>query len=216
MHLGGGLFVPGGHCLMTLSKKDEIPGKSPGQNAVDTDEWVDRYGDTLYRYALYRIGDRAIAEDLVQETFLAALNSLSGFASRSSRQTWLLAILKHKILDHYRHRFNTLNSRIDSSEDIDSSFNEKGEWRKQLEDWSELPDNDLVRKEFSVVLKRCLAQLPRTQRNVFVLREIDGFETEEICKDCSVSSTNLWVLLYRARKRLRDCLGANWFTAGSL
>ncbi len=182
---------------------------------VDTNEWVDQYGDTLFRYALYRVSDRAIAEDLVQETFMAALNSAAGFASRSSQLTWLLGILKHKILDHYRHKLNTLNSRIDSTEDIDSSFNEKGEWRKQFDEWSELPDNALVRKEFSLVLKQCLSHLPQVQRTVFVLREVDGFETEEICKDCDLSSTNLWVLLHRARKKLRDCLDVNWFKAAN-
>ncbi len=80
-------------------------------NRIDTNSWVDRYGDTLFRYAFYRVSDRTIVEDLVQETFMAALNSAGSFASRSSQKTWLLGILKHKILDHYRHKLNTLNSR---------------------------------------------------------------------------------------------------------
>lgn len=201
---------------MSQLNKNDVPEELPNERTVNTDEWVDRYGNILYRYALYRVSDRAIAEDLVQETFLAALNSVAAFASKSSQQTWLLGILKHKILDHYRHKLNTLNSRIDSAEDIDSSFNEKGEWLKQLEEWSDLPDNALVRKEFSLVLKQCLSHLPDAQRNVFVLREVDGFETEEICKDCNLSSTNLWVLLHRARKKLRDCLETNWFKAGAV
>ena len=186
-----------------------MSSKQPLQ--TDTDTWVDRYGDVLFRFAVYRVKDRATAEDLVQDTFMAALKSTSEFSSRSTEQTWLLGILKHKILDYYRHKFSAFNSSIDSSDDIDASFNEKGEWRQQLEQWSDLPDNELSRKEFLEMLKFCLANLPALQCNVFVLREIDGYTTEEICKDGGLSSTNLWVLLHRARKKLRDCLTVNWF-----
>jgi RNA polymerase sigma-70 factor (ECF subfamily) len=147
----------------------------------------------------------------VQETFFAALKSINTFAAKSSQKTWLFSILKHKILDHYRHTLNTLNSRIDSSDDIDLSFNEKGEWRLQLDEWSEQPDNSLIRKEFSQVLHHCLAHLPDAQRAVFELREIDGFSTEELCKELNLSATNMLVLLHRARKKLRDCLETNWF-----
>jgi RNA polymerase sigma-70 factor (ECF subfamily) len=181
---------------------------------IDTSEWVDRYGDVLYRYALYRTSDKPAAEDLVQETFMAALKTISTFANKSSVQSWLLGILKHKVLDHYRHKMNNINSRIEYSDDIDSSFNEKGEWQKQLEQWPTQPDSEFSRKEFAHILRRCLSNLPSNQRCAFVLREIDGFDTEEICKDNDLTSTNLWVLLHRARKKLRDCLEANWFNTG--
>jgi RNA polymerase sigma-70 factor (ECF subfamily) len=182
---------------------------------VNTDTWVDRYGDTLFRYALYRTGDKHAAEDLVQDTLVSALKSASSFASKSSEQTWLLGILKYKVLDHYRRKYNKMNVQTDFSDDIDSSFNERGEWRKQLDQWSDLPDNELSRREFSQVLHLCLSKLPHIQKEVFVLREIDGFDTKEICKDRNLSSTNLWVLLHRARKKLRDCLEINWFKGGN-
>ncbi len=183
-------------------------------DVTDSDLWVDRYGDLLFRVALFRVNDREAAEDLVQETFIAAIKSATGFAAQSSEQTWLLGILKHKILDYYRHKYGKQNSSIDTTDDVDAAFTAKGEWRRQLEPWSELPDSELSRKEFAATLKDCLAGLPQIQRQVFLLREVDGYATEEICKDGGITSTNLWVLLHRARKKLRDCLDVNWFREG--
>lgn len=180
---------------------------------LDPADWVDRYGDYLFRYAMLRLRDRSTAEDLVQETFLAALKSRDAFSGRSSVSTWLVGILKHKIADHFRHQ-----AREAPREDADlrerqdpSLFDRSGHWRSGPADWGANPA-DLYRQEkFLDQFRKCLSGLSPNQANAFTLREIDGAGTAEICKVLNVSETNLWVILHRARMQLRQCLETYWF-----
>jgi RNA polymerase sigma-70 factor (ECF subfamily) len=180
-------------------------------NTIDTDAWVDRYADLLYRYALVRVSDRQVAEDLVQETFVSALNAAERFAGDSSEKTWLVGILKHKILDHYRRSHRGINKALDSTPDMDQFFDSTGHWREMPQHWGKNPETLLRNKEFVAVLYNCVDALPERQKRVFVMRELDGIEGEEISKVLGVTATNLWVMLHRARHRLRDCLQAKWF-----
>jgi RNA polymerase sigma-70 factor (ECF subfamily) len=180
---------------------------------LDPEEWVDQYGDYLYRYALSRVRDPANAEDLVQETFVAALHTRQTFQGRSSEKTWLTAILKHKIMDHFRKQ-----SREQPSDDIetlaesvDEVFDEKGNWKIKPTEWAADPVKLYEQKEFWGVFYRCLSELSRRLATAFTLREMDGLSTEEICKTLNVSATNVWVMLYRARMYIRRCLEINWF-----
>ena len=183
-------------------------------HAIDSPErWVDRYGDLLYRFALVRIKDPSIAEDLVQETFLAALHSRDRFEGRSKARTWLIAILKHKIIDHIRKK--TKEQTTDRLENIaeidDSSFSDNGKWHLHPNKWVINPDQVYQQKEFMETLYRCLSELPDRLARAFILREIDQQSTEEICKALDITATNSWVMLYRARMSLRLCLEQNWF-----
>jgi RNA polymerase sigma-70 factor (ECF subfamily) len=186
----------------------------------DPESWVVNYGDFLYRYALSRISDPPVAEDLVQETFLAALKSRHNFQGRSSTRTWLIAILKHKIVDHIRKRVREQASdKVEALSDaaaqnvIDSDFKADGHWRRRPSKWLVDPMRVYEQKEFLDVLYSCLAELPRRQADTFMMREIDGFSTAEICKALSISATNSWVLLYRARMLLRRCIEHKWLDA---
>ena len=181
------------------------------------ESWVDQYGDFLYHFTLARVKDPSIAEDLVQETFLAALKARKNFQGRSSTRTWLIAILKHKLVDHIRKRVREQTS--DKIEDkfnaaandpADTSFNDKGDWRIRPSKWAVDPLKLYEQKEFMNVLYHCLGGLPKRQADAFLMREIDGFSTEEICKVLNISATNSWVMLYRARMWLRRCLENNW------
>ena len=180
----------------------------------DPETWVDHYGDYLYRYALPRVQDSSVAEELVQETFLAALQSRKNFQGRSSEKTWLTGILKHKIADFYRQKAKTpLDNELDpDSVNIDAFFGEKGEWKLKPADWTADPEKLYGQKEFIDVLNLCLSELSSRLAQIFVLREIDGLKTDEICKVLSITATNCWVMLYRARMYLRRCLESNWFT----
>jgi len=180
---------------------------------LNPETWVDRYGDYLYRFALSRVKDPGVAEDLVQETFLAALRGLQNFKQRSSGHTWLTAILKHKIVDFLRkkHREQVIEDIETVSESTDGFFKNSGSWRIRPAKWDINPAKIFEQQEFMDVLLKCLAQLPERLARAFMLREMEGLSTEEICKSMQISATNSWVMLYRARTYLRRCLEINWF-----
>jgi RNA polymerase sigma-70 factor (ECF subfamily) len=183
------------------------------------ESWVDQYGDFLYHFTLSRIKDPSIAEDLVQETFLAALKARKNFQGRSTARTWLIAILKHKIVDHIRkqvreHTSDKLESMLNTAanDPVDSSFNDEGDWRIRPSKWAIDPMKLYEQKEFMDILYQCLGELPQRQAEAFMMREIDGLSTEEICKVLNISATNSWVMLYRARMWLRRCLENSWLS----
>jgi RNA polymerase sigma-70 factor (ECF subfamily) len=178
----------------------------------EAESWVDRYGEILYRFALLRVKDPVIAEDLVQETFLAALRGRENFQGRSSLQSWLVAILKHKIVDHIRKsvKEKVLENFDSQADQAEASFDDRGKWKFRPQNWTVDPIKLYQQKEFMDILYRCLAQLRGRQAEVFMLREIDGLSTEEICKKLNITATNSWVMLYRARMGLRRCIEENW------
>jgi len=181
---------------------------------LEPQKWVDLYGDQLYRYAYARVQNQMVAEDLVQETFLAALGGIDGFEGRSAEKTWLIAILKNKITDHFRKRGRELvNISQDQDKQLDHFFHGNGNWKDKPERWDTSPDLVLNRKEFWNIFLSCLSELSDRLRIAFSLREMEGLGCDEICKVLGVSSSNCWVMLYRARMLLRHCLGVNWFGA---
>ncbi len=191
------------------------------KSQIDNPEnWVDEYGDFLYRYALSKVKDPSIAEDLVQETFLAALKARQNFQGRSTVRTWLIGILKHKIVDHIRRKIreqtsDKVESLIDATanDSGDARFNGRGGWKNPPAKWAANPTNLYEQKEFIDILYHCLGELPERQAKVFMMREIDESSTDEICKALGISATNSWVILYRARVLLRQCLEIKWLDA---
>jgi RNA polymerase sigma-70 factor (ECF subfamily) len=181
---------------------------------LDPKNWVSLYGDALFRYVLARCPNREIAEDLVQETFLAALDTKDSFSGHSSEKTWLFGILKHKLADYYRsanreHPDGLLQGTDEEAEFFDS----KGRWRKDRrpEAWAERPDSVLEKSEFWQIFERCLASLPSPLKDVFQLRELEKITGENSCELLQISPENLWVRLHRAKLRLRYCLEKNYF-----
>ena len=165
----------------------------------------------LLRYASLQLRNRDAAEDAVQETLLAALSAEAGFAGRSNLRTWATGILKHKIVDAIRRasRERPLEGEDDTA-DFEALFDERGHWQEHPEAWS-APDGALQEKQFLAALQRCLDGLPERTARAFLLREHMGLETAEICKELGITSTHCWVLLYRARMALRECLDKTWF-----
>jgi len=180
---------------------------------LDPSEWVSQYGDYLFRYAMLRLRDRSTAEDLVQETFLAALRNRGTFSGSSSESTWLVGILKHKITDHFRHQARESPKEEGDLRDLpDSSpFDASGHWASGPADWGGNPADLYREKKFLDQFTKCLSGLSPSHANAFTLREIEGADTGEICKVMNVTETNLWVILHRARMLLRRCLETNWF-----
>jgi RNA polymerase sigma-70 factor (ECF subfamily) len=180
----------------------------------DPETWVDAYGDNLFQFALMRVHDQTLAEDLVQDTLLAAFKGRHTFQGRSSEKTWLIGILKNKILDYFRKKYREQpTDSIEATADrVADQFNEKNAWKVGPAEWTVNPDSQYEQQEFMEVMHQCLSTLPGRLAKLFVLREMEGFSTEKICKALDITATNSWVMLHRARAALRSCLENNWFT----
>ncbi len=174
---------------------------------------MERYGDYLFRYAVLRLRDRSAAEDLVQETFLAALRNRDSFSGDSSEATWLVGILKHKIVDHFRKQAREVSLPEGDPHDPaeDDPFDAAGRWSSGPTEWGGNPADLYRQKEFLDQFTRCLSGLSPRHADAFTFREIEGLDTGEICKVLNVTETNLWVILHRARMFLRRCLETHWF-----
>lgn len=165
---------------------------------MDPQKWVDIYGDQLYAHAFARVQSRMVAEDLVQETFLAALSGANAFEGRSSEKTWLTAILRNKIIDHFRglKREQPTDPSQDHEKQLDYFFHENGSWKHKPENREVTPSELLDQKEFWTLFQRCLSELSERLRTAFSLREMEGLTCNELCKILDVSSSNCWVMVY--------------------
>jgi len=183
-------------------------------HSLNPDLWLDNYGDYLYSYSLSRLSNASLAEDLIQETFLAALKAAPSFKGNSSFKTWLTSILKRKIIDHFRK-----NSRKKeySVEDFSSPFIKegikKGSWDQDRvpSPWDEDKKADIHNDAFMHTVDGCLSDLQEKWRSVFVLKTMEGLSTEEICKVMDITPSNLWVIMHRSRLQLRECMEKKWF-----
>jgi len=182
--------------------------------ACNPEQWVELHGDYLYRFALGRLRNSELAENLVQETFLAALQSYQRFMGKSTERTWLVGILKHKMMDHFRRKYREISVtdlEADENAAINEFFDQTEHLKKQPANWQPLPRQLLENGEFWTALEQCLGKLSTSCAQAFSLREIDGLASKEVCKVLGIASTNLWVLLHRARLQLRQCLEIHWF-----
>ena len=186
----------------------------PNRIAFDPAGWLHDYGDSLYRYALLRVRSEAIAEDLVQETFLAGLQSLSSFNEQSSIKTWLLGIMKHKVMDYFRHQYNKTESlaAYDDAADLSAEqFDGHGHWKENIEHWK-TPEKTLHDEQFWKIYQQCLSRLPKNMATLFILRAVDDLPAEQCCQVLNIATTNqLYVALSRARLKLRQCMDTYWF-----
>ena len=168
----------------------------------------------LYKFALLQLRNETHAEDCVQEALASAIQGADGFAGQSSVRTWLIGILKHKILDHFRKTSREqaliVSSEESSLDELDSLFKEDGHYAEPPSPWAN-PEQALEQREFFEVLELCLERLPANAARVFKMREVMGLEMDEICTELSITANNCWVLIYRARMSLRECLHNRWF-----
>jgi RNA polymerase sigma-70 factor (ECF subfamily) len=181
-----------------------------GQDLPEPGEWVGRYGDALYRYALARLRRPHEAEEAVQETLLAALRARGQFRGGSHPRTWLMSILKNKVVDRQRAAARAAPE-VDPDE-LDAWFDASGHWRRRPRRWGD-PAAAAEVTEFWGVVRGCLAKLPARMAEAFTLRTLDDCAPTEVCRELAVSPGNLWVLLHRARLRLVRCLEIHWFDA---
>jgi RNA polymerase sigma-70 factor, ECF subfamily len=198
----------------------EINGFGAGaafERALDADAKIEpreleQYRSQLTKYATWLLGSRAAAEDAVQDTLLAALNSIETFRGRSSVRTWLFGVLKHKVTDTFRRRAREVPLEDDSDDGCgdSSSFTQDGHWRKPPSNWGD-PEAALSEKRFFEKLAICIDRLPKNTARVFTMREVLGMETREICDAVGITQENCFVMLHRARMALRQRLEQDWF-----
>jgi RNA polymerase sigma-70 factor (TIGR02943 family) len=186
-----------------LKSRDPAPGP---------EQWVELYGNAMYRYALVRLSDPEIAQDIVQEALVAALDAYRRFEGKSSIKTWLIAILKRKIVDHFRRAKN--HQRMDNFDEAvtgsDRLFDDTGHWAAKPNEWDVNPIKAYEQREFIDILYQCIAKLPDRLAEIFMLREFEEMSTAQICRQLEITESNTWVMLYRARMQLRKCLESNW------
>jgi len=179
---------------------------------MNPEQWLTDYGDILYRFAMQRAQDSELAADLVQDTLLAAWKSKDSFAGNSTVRTWLIGILKHKWIDYLRKEIRQREQAELADGDPTAWFDTRsGKWNEKPTLWHEDPASLCQNNQFMSVLKGCTDNLPAKQQLTFEMRELQGLESDEICKVCDISPTNLHVLLHRARLGLRSCLDKHWF-----
>ena len=178
---------------------------------IDPNKWIDLYSDYLFNYTITRVNDREIAKDLVQDTFVAGLKSMKNFKGEASERTWLISILKRKIIDHYR-KINSKKGKAEVRMTYNSEESE-GDWLEErvADPFDKTAEDSMENTELGDAIYKCLEKLPEKQATVFKMKTILNYETEAICNELNITASNLWVIVHRARNSMADCLNKNWF-----
>ena len=195
-----------------------------GKNMLEPEHWTERYADYLYSYAYSRVSKQEVAEDLVQDTFFSALKAKESFQHTASEKTWLVSILKHKIIDYYRKKstqneLNIFDKPVEGKDGFnehyfeDTTSSNPGHWTEAGAPlpWKKDFETSVDSNEFYSILKRCIEKLPGKWAAAFTMKNMDDMDTEEICKALGITPSNYWVIMHRAKVQLRDCMGENWF-----
>ena len=181
------------------------------QHTLQPNLWVDNYADYLFNFAVGRVSDAEVAKDLVSETFLAGLKSAKNFKGDAAERTWLIAILKRKVIDHYR-KSNSKKGKAEVRMNYSTTSDAEGDWlEEQVADpFSTLENSAMENEELGLAIHDCIAKLPKKQALVFTMKTIQGISTEAICNELDINPSNLWVMIHRARTGLMQCLNKNW------
>ncbi|TWT89200.1 sigma-70 family RNA polymerase sigma factor [Neorhodopirellula pilleata] len=200
------------------ANSSKIVGDSPPENdasaqpnseeiAIRAETWVEQFGDSMFRFAIAKVSDAALAEDLVQDTFIAAIIGKKQFRNESTVSTWLFAILRRKIAEHYRRSQRSdafIQSQAETIRDSETQPTSRQAWH---DDPAVICENAEFRNIFDI----CVEKLPNKLAEVFILREINQQSPQDICELLRISPTNLSMRLQRCRLAIRDCLNSQWF-----
>lgn len=179
---------------------------------LNPNNWVHAHADYLFNYAIARLNNEELAKDIVQETFFAGLKGQANFKGEASERTWLISILKRKIIDHYR-KINSAKGKAEIRVNFYEGSDHKGNWLEERipRTWNNEAEKDIENDELKMILNTCIENLPEKYKMVFLMKQMQHYETEEICKELDITASNLWVIIHRARHQLRKCLEDNWF-----
>ena len=182
------------------------------EHKIDPNNWIKNYSDYLLNYTVVRVDGRELAKDLVQETFFAGLKSMKNFKGEASERTWLISILKRKIIDHYR-KINSNKGKAEVRMNYNSDSEAEGDWLEErvADPFDKTAEDKLENSELGNAIYDCLDKLPEKQAEVFKMKTILGYDTETICNELEITASNLWVIIHRARTALAGCMEKNWF-----
>lgn len=181
------------------------------KHQLDPNTWVKSYSDYLFNYTFTRVNDRETAQDLVSETFLAGLKSMKNFKGQASERTWLISILKRKIIDYYR-KINSNKGKAEVKMTFSSDNENEGSWLEErvADPFDKTAEDTLENSELGDAILNCMEKLPQRQAEVFKMKTVLGYETEVICNELNITASNLWVIIHRARTAMANCLDKNW------
>jgi len=172
---------------------------------------VDEHHDTMLRVAQAIVRSRSVAEEVVQETWVAVLRGLERFEGRSSLKTWIFRILTNRARTRVTRESRSVPAsalgREDDPVDLDR-FDANGMWKAPPDRWRGTPEKSAVDREMGEELERAIEALPERQRMVLVLRDVQGWSSEEVRNVMDIGETNQRVLLHRARTKVRNALDA--------
>lgn len=180
------------------------------------EKWVHQFGDELFNWAYYKTSSKETAEDLVQETFMAAYHKIESFEGKSQPKTWLFSILNHKIIDYYRAnskvtKISIYKTEAFGNEYFNGLFNENNAWKNMnvnplWEKETSLLDDD----DFNRVLKNCFSELPEKWNIALTSKYLTDKKTPEICQELNINVTNYWQIVHRAKVLLKNCIELKW------
>jgi len=183
-------------------------------------DWVNEYSESLYNWAFYKTSNKELSEDLVQDTFIAAIQQKANFKEKSNPKTWLLSVLNNKIVDYYRKKNksievnqSTLQNNKFENNILENYFSADGSWLEKNSPlhWDTLPETASENKAFSNALDNCMQNLPDNWQEIMYSKYIQEKKGPEICQELEISSTNYWQILHRSKLQIRECLNENWF-----
>ncbi|MBJ7881886.1 sigma-70 family RNA polymerase sigma factor [Gelidibacter salicanalis] len=181
------------------------------EHPINPNKWIELYSDYLFNYTITRVNDREIAKDLIQDTFFAGLKSMKNFKGEASERTWLISILKRKIIDYYR-KINSTKGQAEVRMTYSNSEDHEGDWlEERVEDEGYLNAQEtLENTELGDAIYDCMDKLTEKQARVFKMKTILNYETETICNELKITPSNLWVIIHRARTAMAECMEKNW------
>jgi RNA polymerase sigma-70 factor (TIGR02943 family) len=188
------------------------------KNQIDPEAWVENYGDYLFNFAYHKVHNTSLAEDLVQDTFLSGISAEKSYSGLANEKTWLLSILKNKIIDHYR-KASTKHEvllQLNGEDDIETDYffaaGKKDEWTKERlpKDWGNIGSERAETNEFYQILEQCISKLPDKWQGIFSMSLIDDKSSDLVCNEFDLSPANFWVIMHRAKLQIRQCLEKNW------
>jgi RNA polymerase sigma factor (sigma-70 family) len=182
------------------------------EQTIDTSTWVDDYSDMLYNFSVTRVNDHEMAKDLVQDTFVSAINGLDNFQGKSTVKTWLFSILKRKIIDHWRKQ-ESRQTRPMSALGTDSETGESKIIERQNKGAVSEIEINYDNKELRAAIMGCIQDLPDKWKGIVIDKLVEEKKSEEVCKEHEITASNLWVIIHRAKVQLRDCLELKWFNS---
>jgi RNA polymerase sigma-70 factor (ECF subfamily) len=197
---------------ITSEHRGAIPADVEAPSVLDPDAWVDRYSDYLFRYAFSRLREANAAEEVVQETFLSGIRYYEQYSGRGTERSWLLGILKRKIIDFVRRRNKHAGvAPYENETDLTAQlFDETGNWKGGGIGMAAEPGKQVEMSELWGVVRGCLGTLPSGQADVFTLSVIEEMDSADICEELGISSSNFWVRMHRARLGLAACVDQKW------